>query len=150
MYITRNVPHIFASGTKLYEPLNLAFLSISFWNLCSFCTFRGPEGLRWLGGRRLFFLHYVGRRLLPDVCRYPVSRIASVDVSSDGDVFCLPSLANHLFLPNSWGLATMTKLKTDMRICRTIFRIVTLVFYLKRANKNVAFLNVLSVHSVKS
>ena len=52
-----------------------------------------------------------GRRRLSDVCGYPVSRTASVDVCSEGDVLRLPSFAHHLFSPNFWGLATLTKLK---------------------------------------
>ena len=50
-------------------------------------------------------------RLLPDVCGYPVSRIVSVDVSSEGDVVRLPRLPVTYFSPNIWGLATLTKLK---------------------------------------
>ena len=39
----------------------------------------------------------------------------------------LPSLVHHFF-SNIWGLATLTKFKTEMRICRTKCGIVTLVF----------------------
>ena len=42
--------------------------------------------------------------LLPDVCGYPVSRIVSVDVSSEGDVLRLSSLARHLFFPQTFGV----------------------------------------------
>ena len=68
-----------------------------------------------------------GRRLLPDVCGYPVSRVESVDVCSEGDVFRLLSLAHHMFLKTFCGLATLTKLNTEMRICRTDFGIVMLI-----------------------
>ena len=43
-------------------------------------------------------------RLLPDVCGYPVSLIVSVDVSSEGDVLRLPSLARHLFFFQTFGV----------------------------------------------
>ena len=80
-------------------------------------------------------------RLLPDVCGYPVSRIVSVDMSSEGDVLRLPSLARHLFFfPNIWGLATLTKLKTEMRICRTKFGTVTLVVHHLRGMNGIPFL----------
>ena len=49
------------------------------------------------------FPQYLSRRFLPDVCGYPVSRIASVDVCSAGNVLGLPSLAYHLLFPNFWG-----------------------------------------------
>ena len=42
------------------------------------------------------FPHYLGRRLLPDVCGYPVSRIESVDICSEWDVLRLLSLAHYL------------------------------------------------------
>ena len=79
-------------------------------------------------------------RLLPDVCGYPVSLIVSIDVSSEGDVLCLPSLARHLFFPNIWGLATLSKLKTEMRICRTKFGTVTLVVHHLRGMNGIPFL----------
>ena len=61
-----------------------------------------------------------GGRLLPDVCGYPISWIATVDVCSNRDVLRLPALAHHLFLfSNVWDLATLTKLHTEMSICRT-------------------------------
>ena len=69
----------------------------------------------------------MARRLLSDVCGYAVSPIESVDVRSKGDVLRLPSLAHHLVFPNVWGLATLTKFNTEMRICRTKFSIVTLI-----------------------
>ena len=34
----------------------------------------------------------------------------------------------RVFPPNVWGLATLTKLNTELRICRTKFCIVTLIF----------------------
>ena len=43
-------------------------------------------------------------------------------------MLCLPSPANHLFLPIFCGLATLTKLNTEMRICLTKFGIVTHIF----------------------
>ena len=76
-------------------------------------------------------------RLLPDACGYPVSLIVSVDVSSEGDV---PSLARHLFFPSIWGLATLTKLKTEIRICRTRFGTVTLVVHHLRGMNGIPFL----------
>ena len=79
-------------------------------------------------------------RLLPDVCGYPVSLIVSVDVSSEEDVLRLPSLARHLFFPKIWGLATLTKLKTEMRICRTKFGIVTHVVHHLRGMNGILFL----------
>ena len=80
-------------------------------------------------------------RLLSDVFGYPVSRIVSVDVSSEGDVLRLPSLARHIFFfPNIWGLATLTKLKTEMRICRTKFGTVTLVVRHLRGMNGIPFL----------
>ena len=78
--------------------------------------------------------------LLPDVCGYPVSRIVSVDVSSEGDVIRLPSLARHHFFSNIWGLATLTKLKTEMRICRTKFGTATLVVHHLRRINGIPFL----------
>ena len=42
------------------------------------------------------FPHYLGRRRLPDVCGYPASRIASVDVCDGVCVLRLPSLDHHL------------------------------------------------------
>ena len=58
-----------------------------------------------------------------------VSKEASVGVCSEGGVLRLPSLAYQLFcVPNCWGLASLTKLNTEMRICRTTFGIVTLIF----------------------
>ena len=44
-------------------------------------------------------------RLLPDVCGYPVSRIVSVDVSSEGDLLRLPSLARHLCFSKHLGFS---------------------------------------------
>ena len=52
-----------------------------------------------------------GRRFLPDVCGYPVSRIASVDVCLKGDVLCLPSLAHHLFIPKLFGFIDIDEVK---------------------------------------
>ena len=78
--------------------------------------------------------------LLPDVCGYPVSLIVSVDVSSEGDVLRLPCLARHLFFPNIWGLATLTKLKTEMRICHTKFGTVTLEVHHLRGMNGIPFL----------
>ena len=80
-------------------------------------------------------------RLLPDVCGYPVSLIVSVVLSSEGDVLRLPSLARHLFFfPNIWGLATLTKVKTEMRICRTKFGTVTLAVHHLRGMNGIPFL----------
>ena len=78
--------------------------------------------------------------LLLDVCGYPVSLIVSVDVSLEGDVLSLPCLARHLFFPNIWGLATLTKLKTRMRICRTTFGTVTLEVHHLRGTNGIPFL----------
>ena len=48
----------------------------------------------------------------------------------------LPSLAHHLFFFfNFWGLATLTKLNAEMRIGRTKFGIVTLIFMQKDYSK---------------
>ena len=77
--------------------------------------------------RDAYFPHYLCRRLLPDVCGYPVSRIASVNVCSEGDVLRLPSLFHHL--PSFWGFAILKKLNTEMRICRTKFGMVTLIYW---------------------
>ena len=71
------------------------------------------------------FPHYLGRRLLPDAYGYPVSRTASVDMCSEGMCFACCCL---FVFSNFWGLATLTKLNTAMRICRTKFGIVTLIF----------------------
>ena len=54
---------------------------------------------------------------MPDVYGYSVSQKTLVDVCSEEDVLCLTNLAHHLFSPNLWGLATLTKLNTEMRIC---------------------------------
>ena len=62
-----------------------------------------------------------GRRLLPDVCGYPVSRIESVDVCSKEDVFCLPSLALYVFVQNVWDLATLKKyFSVNIQICASV------------------------------
>ena len=54
-----------------------------------------------------------------------VSRIASVNVCLEQDVLRLPSLAYHpFFFFNFWDLATLSKLNTEMRICRTKFGVV--------------------------
>ena len=50
-------------------------------------------------------------RLLPDVCGYPVSRIVSVDMSSEGDVLRLPSLARHLFFSKHLGFSDTDEVK---------------------------------------
>lgn len=50
-------------------------------------------------------------RLLPDVCGYPVSLIVSVDVSSEGDVLRLPSLARHLFFSKHLGFSDTDEVK---------------------------------------
>ena len=76
-------------------------------------------------------------RLLPDVCGYPVSRIVSVDVSSEGDVVRLPVT---YFSPNIWGLATLTKLKNRNGICRTIFGTVTIVVHHLHGMNGIPFL----------
>ena len=90
------------------------------WRLELSC-FVGQEG--WGGSvGDACYLHYVGRRL----CGYPVSRSASVDVVSDGGVLA-QSCPSPVF-PNIWGLATLTKLKTEMHICRTKIGILTLAF----------------------
>ena len=57
------------------------------------------------------FLHCVGRRLLPDVCDYPVSRIASVDVSSKGGVLRLQSLSRHLCFSKRLGFSNTDEFK---------------------------------------
>ena len=45
-----------------------------------------------------------------------------------GGVLRLPSLPHRLSCPIFWGLATLTKLNTEMRICCTKFGIVTLIY----------------------
>ena len=60
---------------------------------------------------------FMGRRLLPDAFGYPVSRI----VQLKGDVLRLPRLPFAFFVPSFWGLATLTKLNTEMHICCTNF-----------------------------
>ena len=52
-------------------------------------------------------------RLLPDVCGYPVSLIVSVDVSSEGDVLRLPSLARHLFFFKHLGFSDTDEVKNS-------------------------------------
>ena len=79
-------------------------------------------------------------RLLPDVCGYPVSRIVSVDVSSAwGCASLAESCPSPIFFSNIWGLATLTKLKTEMRICRTKFGRVTLVVHHLRSMNGIPF-----------
>ena len=60
---------------------------------------------------------FIGRRLLPDAYGYPVSRI----VQLKGDVLRLPRLPFAFYVPSFWGLATLTKLNTEMHICCTNF-----------------------------
>ena len=50
-------------------------------------------------------------RLLPDVCGYPVLLIVSVDVSSEGDVLRLPSLARYLFFSKHLGFSDNDEVK---------------------------------------
>ena len=54
---------------------------------------------------------YVGRRLLSDVCGYPVSRIAPVDVCSERGVLYLSSLAHHLFVSKLLGFSDTEEVK---------------------------------------
>ena len=56
-----------------------------------------------------------------------VSRIAPVGVCSEGLYFACRVLPVSYFFSNFWYLATLTKLNTEMRICRTKFGIVTLI-----------------------
>ena len=48
---------------------------------------------------------YSGRRLLPDVCGWGVSRIASAVVCSEGDACCYPRLLIKLFVSKLLGLS---------------------------------------------
>ena len=66
-------------------------------------VFRGPGWLRWLGGGRLLVFSSLDRRLLPDVFGCPVTRIASVDMSSEGDALLAKSCPSPVF-PQTFGV----------------------------------------------
>ena len=55
----------------------------------TFTAYHTPVALR---PPSVWIYFYLGRRLLPDVCGYPVSRIASVVVGSEGEMLRLPSI----------------------------------------------------------
>ena len=76
----------------------------------------------------------LGRRLVPDVCGYTVSRIASVDVYSAGNVLRLLSFVDHLlffffffFFFFKWlRFSNTDEENTEMRIH---FGLVTRIFW---------------------
>ena len=82
----------------------------------------------WAMMAEVAFRIFWGMRLLSDVCGYPVSRIVSVDVWSEGVCFACRILSVTCFFPKVWGKAILKKLNAEMRICRTKFGIVTLIF----------------------
>ena len=93
--------------------------------------------LRWLGGRRLYVPAWAS---FAWCMRLPCLADCVSWCELGGGVLRLPGLARHLFFPNIWGLAKLTKLKPEMRICRTKFDTVTLVVHHLRGMNGIPFL----------
>ena len=86
------------------------------------------KGLRWLGGCACARARgLIRRRLLPDVCSCCVSRNASVSVAWRGLIVACRDLHINCFFSIFWGLAILKKFKTETRVYRTKFGIVTFI-----------------------
>ena len=69
----------------------------------------------------------IRRHLSPDVCKYCVSRNASIGVTRRGLLVVCRDLPITFFLSNFWGLSTLKKLNTETCVCCTKFGIVTFI-----------------------